>query len=276
MPLYKPSGVFSGEITDPEKLEQEFRKAKNIAENTTSWQWMSSKKSGLEYNTMAENGAGVIVHQKQRAAHLRIGGSSHLNVDARNINRESLKLSEPLDPWYIPYMRGWHDVWGGELNIDWTSSHSELVLISYSFFAYRLASKEESVYTDSSGQYWFDVKVQPRIKFGVSVDGSIVEGSGCGTNNVTSSPETVYGNGSRQKAIVSSSSSVQMLGAGAHLVSPVAGQGPANARDRLNYYKTDEILTAPGEGLNGPNHGVVMVNARLNIFRFPRGRRFGV
>ena len=271
MSLYKPFGIYSGEIVDPDQLTKEFTEAKKIAENTTSWQWMSNTNSGLSYDTMAENGAGVIIEQRQRAAYIDAGKGK--NYDANNIKYNSLPLNAPLNPWYIPYMRGWHHVWGGELNVSWNSSHSELVLIGYSFFAYRLSSKNES---RIDGSNFFSATTMPRIKFGVRVDGAIVEGSGCGTNVSSSSPEIVWGSGSRQKAIVSSSNSVQMLGAGSHTVAPVAGQGPCNITDKDNYYHIKELASNVGEGLHGPSHGVVMVNARLNIVRFPRGRKFGV
>ena len=273
MSLYKPFGISSANTIDPDQLEKEFIEAKKIAENTTSWQWLSSNKSRLKYDTIAKNGAGVIVEQRQRAAYLQ---TDKMNLDGRNINKEALKLKNGLDPWYIPYMRGWHSVWGGELDINWTSSHSELVLIGYSFFVYRLASKDESLTNTANGQWWFSDDVRPRIKFGVKIDGSIIEGSGCGTNVSTNGPEMVWGNGSRQKAIVSSSNSIQMLGSGNHTASPVAAQGPANKTDRNYYYKSDKFLTSPGEGLNGPAHGVAMINARFHIIRFPRGRNFGV
>ena len=84
MSLYKPFGIYSGEIVDPDQLTKEFTEAKKIAENTTSWQWMSSKDSGLNYDTMAENGAGVIVEQRQRAAYIDAGKGK--NYDANNIN----------------------------------------------------------------------------------------------------------------------------------------------------------------------------------------------
>tara|TARA_R100001594_G_scaffold7620_3_gene20488 strand:+ start:3859 stop:4674 length:816 start_codon:yes stop_codon:yes gene_type:complete len=270
MPIYKPFGIFYDESIDRNRLKKEYTEAKNIIEDTTSWQWVSSQQSGLNYDSIAKNGSGVIVEQRQRAGYLDTKG----NMEARNIMAGSLSLDDGLAPWYIPYLRGWHDVWNGELNIEWTSNTAELVLVGYSFFAYRLSSKNESDHW-KRGQYWFADHVQPRMKFGVRVDGSVTEGSGCGTNDSTNGPEMVWGNGSRQKAIVSSSNSVHMLGAGQHLVAPVAGQGPANETDSDYYYRTNEILSSPGEGLNGPNHGVVMVNARLNIIRFPRGQKLG-
>ena len=272
MPLYKPFGILPGEVADYSVLEKEFLEAKKIAKNTTSWQWKSREGTGLNYKDITSNGSGVIVEQRQRAAVLLAGEGE--NNDARNIKYAPTDLSAPLYPWPIPYLRGWKSVWGGELDLEWTSSYSELVLVGYSFFLYRLSSESEGRSQSLGYEGFFDDKIQPRIKFGVNIDGSIVEGSGCGTNEATNGPEMVAGAGSRQKAIVSSSTSVQMLGAGSHRISPVAAQGPANQTDKDNYYRTEEIKTTDGS-LEEPNNGVVVVNARIHVIRFPRGRNFG-
>ena len=289
MSLYKPFGIFPGQVVDQKQLEKEYNEAKKIIKNTTSWQWMSDKSSGLEYAKLAKGGAGVIVEQRQRSGYINAGGGK--NYDATNIDYGELALDAPINPWYIPYLRGWKEVWDGELNLNWTSSHSELVLVGYSFFAYRLGTWGEgtkapgipessedvgSIAGHDTGQWFFGKDTQPRIKFGVRIDGSVVEGSGCGTNNATQAPEMIWGSGSRQKAIVSSSTSVHMLGAGSHEVAPVAGQGPANKTDKDNYYKTDAIKTNYSDDSdNSPNNGVVVVNARIHTIRFPRGRMLG-
>ena len=270
MPLYKPFGILPGEVADYDVLKKEFTEAKNLAKNTTSWQWSSRNNNGLNYKDIASNGAGVIVEQRQRSAVLYAGEGE--NKDATNIKYAPTNLASSTAPWQIPYLRGWMDVWEGELALNWTSSYSELVIIGYSFFAYRLGSTGEGVSTISG---FFDDETQPRIKFGVRVDGSIVEGSGCGTNDATNGPEIVWGAGSRQKAIVSSSTSVQMLSAGSHSISPVAAQGPANQTDKKNFYRTESIKTNDGSSLNEPNNGVAIVNARIHVIRFPRGRNFG-
>lgn len=278
MPLYKPFGIYPGEVADPEQLLKEYSEASKVVENTTSWQWMSDNTSGLEYRRYGKNGSGVIVEQRQRAAFIDAG--SDYQYDATNISGEPLQLQNPLDPWPIPYLKGWQDLWNGELAMSWSSGHSELVLIGCSLFAYRLASKEESLYATTAGDEWyFGESTQPRIKFGVDIDGRVVEGSGPGTNIGTNGPEMTWANGSRQKAIISTTNSIQMLGAGEHRVSPVGAQGPANSTNKEHYYSTDSIKTLFDESEDdrgGPNHGVVVVNARIHTIRFPRARKFGV
>lgn len=289
MSLYKPFGNSKNEVVDPDKLARDWTEARNVINSTTSWQFCSQDKSGLSYSGIAKNGAGVRVLQKQRFAYAYAGQNG--NVDAHNLMSSGSGLSQP---WLIPYLRGYQDVFDGDLKITWTSEEPELVLIGYSMWAYRLSSSQENTnnYTkddplDSKDEstehlgssFYSNADVRVRTILGLRLDGSIIEGSGPGTNVATIGKEATRGSGSREKGIVTSSSSVHLLRAGTHTLSPVAGQTVAakedsgeNAQEKITYFSNGYV---DGEEGNSTNLGVGIINARVHVIRFPRGKMLG-
>lgn len=283
MSLYKPFGNFQNEVVDPDRISTEWSEAKNIANSTSSWQFCSQAKSGLEYSALAKNGSGVRVLQKQRNGYA--GAGLGINEDGH-----FLKTSGG-SAWLIPYLRGYQDVWDGDLKITWTSEESELVLVGYSMWAYRLSSVAEnkhaktwsadspdiSIYVGSSFFDSSDVRV--RTMLGLRLDGTVIDGSGPGTNVATTGKESTRGAGSRAKGIVTSSSSVHLLRAGTHTITPVAGQAIAaneidgvDRQDKITYFANGG---SDGSSGNSTNLGVAVVNARVHVIRFPRGIMLG-
>tara|TARA_Y100001937_G_scaffold11738_4_gene14647 strand:+ start:14487 stop:15377 length:891 start_codon:yes stop_codon:yes gene_type:complete len=295
MPLFKPFGNFANEVIDPEKLSDEWKQAKKVVDSAGSWQFNSNPVSGLTYSSLAENGAGVRTHQKQRYGFAGAGTSMVDDVH----NMDGVNLKKEGSAWLIPYMRGFKEVWDGDLAIEWTSDTPELVLIGYSCWAYRLSSKDErdnnlGYYSERDPDatlkfvtyglgddgvdrgFYFPAGVHVRTQIGMMVDGAVVDGSGPGTNVATNGPESVVGAGSREKGIVTSSTSTQILRAGTHRVSIVAGQGPASKTSNSDYYEgVDMKYYLDDYGDSTPNYGVAILNARVFVVRFPRGKMLG-
>jgi hypothetical protein len=290
MPIYSPNGIFKNEVIDPEQLSQEWSDAKSIIDSTTSWQFMNNR---ITYDQVAADGAGVRVMQKQRGGFIAAGLGR--NADGDYI-REYGKGVDTCTPWLIPYLKGFQEVWDGSLSLEWTSSSSELVLVGYSLWAYRLSSQDENQgnefgpTNDPDGEWrfsnWFGTKTMIRTQLGLKLDGTVIEGSGPGTNVATNNPESVISSGSQEKGIVTSSQSVHLLRAGTHRLTPVAGQGPSqrprgqndgNFRkaNTLKYYDDSGTQHALGGDPAEENTGVAIVNCRVHAIRFPRGKLLG-
>ena len=287
MSIYKPHGNFENEVIDPDKLSKDWQEAKSIIDNATSWQLHGDKTSGLSYSNLGEPGSGVQVLQKQRSGF--IAADMAKNQDGPWLKQYGDGIGGYV-PWMIPYLKGFQEVWDGSMAIEWTSSDPEIVLVGYSMWAYRLASTNENYgrvvnKVEYTGGNWFGGNTFIRTKLGLKIDGSIIEGSGPGTNVATNAPEAVVGSGSREKGIVSSSQAVRLLRAGSHRVTPVAGQGPSELREgqltgeywkgsRLNYFD-QEVNPSTSELYSEENVGVAVVNARVHVIRFPRGKLLG-
>lgn len=287
MSIYKPHGNFENEVIDPDKLSKDWQEAKSIIDNATSWQLHGDKTSGLSYSNLGEPGSGVQVLQKQRSGF--IGADMAKNYDGPWLKEYGQGIKGYI-PWAIPYLKGFQEVWDGSMAIEWTSSDPEIVLVGYSMWAYRLASTNENYgrvvdKVEYTGGNWFGGNTFIRTKLGLKIDGSIIEGSGPGTNVATNAPEAVVGSGSREKGIVSSSQAVRLLRAGSHRVTPVAGQGPSELREgqltgeywkgsRLNYFD-QEVNPDTLDLYSEENVGVAVVNARVHVIRFPRGKLLG-
>tara|TARA_Y100000401_G_scaffold38880_1_gene29431 strand:+ start:18163 stop:19053 length:891 start_codon:yes stop_codon:yes gene_type:complete len=295
MPIYKPKGNFKNEVIDPDRLSDDWVSARNVVENATSWQFLSQEQSGLDYSTLAKSGAGVSVLQKQ--IHSYIAAGQNNAIDGTFLKGPN-KGARGFRPWLIPYLKGFQEVWDGDLNLTWTATSEELVLIGYSSWVYRLSSAHENTgnviggdtstgggigldtfdpddpppgSTTHLGGDFFGEEIRIRIKLGLKLDGRIIEGSGPGTNVATNAPEMHYGAGSREKGIVTSSQSIHLLNAGTHTLSQVAAQAPSTERDLYEYYNIDEIKYSKGK----ENTGVGVVNSRLYVIRFPRGKMLG-
>tara|TARA_R110001583_G_scaffold74292_1_gene205878 strand:- start:15066 stop:15941 length:876 start_codon:yes stop_codon:yes gene_type:complete len=290
MSIYKPHGNFENEVIDPDKLSRDWQEAKSIIDNATSWQLHGDKTSGLTYSNLGEPGSGVQVLQKQRSGYVHAGMNE--NQDGGYLQEYGLGIDKHV-PWTVPYLKGFKEVWDGSMALEWTSSEPELVLIGYSMWAYRLGSTTENLnnrrlngttITDYTQSDWFGT-LGIRTRLGLKIDGTIVEGSGPGTNVATNAPEAIVGTGSREKGIVSSSQAVRLIRAGSHRVTPVAGQGPSEIRagQLTGEYWKGKPMSYSKEGKNpysGKNYseenvGVAIVNARVHVIRFPRGKLLG-
>ena len=268
MSLYLPKGNFQNEVIDPKKLEEEWIEARRIAESADSWQFLCGDSDSLTYSNLAENSAGVKIHQKRKTSFIQAG--YNLSQDGPNLQTRYLgNAPEGYVPWQIPPMKGQNPIWDGGLTLSWESSDTEMVLMGYSMWVYRLSSGLEALASSPAGAY-FDDDVQIRIKTGLRLDGSLIEGSGPGTNIPTNGPEFAFGSGLSQKGFTATSDSIQMLRAGHHTVTPTAGQGPSMTRSRDEYYKTNVMKYN-----DKVKHGVAVVNARVFAIRFPSGKLFG-
>lgn len=282
MSIYKPSGNFKNEVIDPDRLSSEWLEAQRIINDATNWQFCSEKNNGLTVSELARMGNAVKVHQIQKSGYANAGKQgTDSSKDAEGIASEN--NARINDNWLIPYKRGYQNLWDGKFKINWTSSSTELVLIGFSYWMYRLSASSESATNYESGfdmnksaKYW-PSGVEIRIKSGVKLDGSLINGSGPGCNVTTKSQDILDGAGSNEKGICSSSSSIQIVPAGTHELIGVAGQAPAATKNRKSYYKMPQIEYNLGGDLTAyqPNTGVAVINARMHVIRFPRGRMFG-
>tara|TARA_R110001583_G_scaffold97424_2_gene242287 strand:+ start:2958 stop:3797 length:840 start_codon:yes stop_codon:yes gene_type:complete len=276
--IYKPSGNFKNEVVDPDRLSSEWLEAQRIINNATNWQFCSEKNNGLTVSELAGMGNAVEIKQIQKSGYAdagKQGGTAH--KDAEGIHSEH--NARVYDNWLIPYKRGYQELWDGKFKINWTSTSTELVLIGFSYWMYRLSANGESANhggrDEALKDYWDAATI--RIKSGVKLDGSLINGSGPGVNVTTKSQDILDGAGSNEKGICSSSSSIQLVSAGTHELVGVAGQAPATAKNRTSYYRISPIEYNLTSNLTDytPDTGVAVINARMHIIRFPRGRMFG-
>ena len=271
MSLFLPKGNFQNEVIDPEKLEKEWSDARKIAESAGSWQFLSGNSDSLTYSKIAENGSGVKIHHKSTYRYTLAGQTQ--NQDAPTLKSDELTIvDESKRPWQIPPLMGQKEIFDGDLSLSWDSVGTEMVLVGYSMWVYRLSSQYE-VKQDSDwdlSAVYFPSSVQIRVKTGLKVDGSLIEGSGPGMNISTNGPEFVFGSGLSQKGFTATSDAIKMLRAGRHTVTPTAGMGQHLTKDRSSYYKTNTIHFN-----DELKDGVAVVNARVFAIRFPGGKLFG-
>ena len=279
MSIYKPSGNFKNEVIDPDRLSSEWLEAQRIINDATNWQFCSQKNNGLTVSELAGMGNAVKVQQIQKHGFANAGKQgTNSSRDAEGIASEN--NATILNNWLIPYKRGYQELWDGDFKINWTSSSTELVLIGFSYWIYRLSANGETSKANTPEQekanHW-NSGVDIRVKSGVKLDGSLINGSGPGANVTTKSQDILDGAGSNEKGICSSSSSIQIVPAGTHELVGVAGQGPATAKSRSNYYDVSKIEYNLSSDLTAytPDTGVAVINARMHIIRFPRERMFG-
>jgi len=279
MSLYLPNGIFKDEVVDPDQLSEEWADAKKVIDRTSAWQFFAR---GSDYDSLAADGAGVRVMQKQRGGF--VGAGRGANLDGEYLTEYGRGVNGYV-PWLIPYLKGFQEVWDGSLALEWTSSSSELVLVGCSMWAYRLSSEGENwgpevayPIKNYTGSDHFGKNIEIRTQLGLKLDGTVIEGSGPGTNVATNAPESFVGAGTQQKGIVTSTQSIHLLRAGTHRLTPVAGQGPSTYHPGQSggagAYHMSTTLVYYG-GLEEENTGVAVVNARVHAIRFPRGKFLG-
>lgn len=274
MSIYLPYGNFPEEVIDPEELSREWVSAKTIADNTSHWQFTTHKHGNRLSENVVSNGAAVKIVQK--TANTRMGAGrwgSKYHHDANDL--KSANHSTDTDPWLFPYMEGWKNIFHKKLELEWTSEHSELVMFGFSYFSYRLSSK--TAVAHSKGGY-FDGGTFPRVKVAISVNGSVIEGTGPGCNVPVGAADAVRGSGSNVKGFKSVSNCILMLPAGEHTIVPVGMQSLATnigAKDPRNVDPIDYFPSGTMESSNSPDFGVAIVSANFHALRFPRGTYIG-
>ena len=310
MSYFAPFGNFQNETIDPEELALEWQEAKRIATSLTHWQ-MCTEDSGYRFDqTVVKNGASVSVHRSSYwglAGHgtytTATDGELKHHSDAIFLevqNSPGYGGEEPgedtAQAWLIPYLKGMVEVADGNCAVTWQSEFPELVLFSCSWRTYRLSSSDAledngltTPYTgtaedsapfvpqgDVDEAKYFGPDCRPRIKFAVCLDGTNLAGSGPGMNLPTNRYNVLRGQGLGYKTEKSTSTIVQLVPAGVHRASPVAGQFSAAKQDRKFPMKTAEIDYYQGDGKdNSTEFGVSIPACSLSVIRFPRGTMLG-
>ena len=271
MSIFVPKGNFVNDVVDPDGVSEEWDRAKQVADNATNWQFCSQAAGRIRSQDVASNGETVAIIQKHAGGLIGAGHWSYPHQDGRLLKHENRTTDS--SSWLIPYLKGWSDLFDGELKLTWTAKHAELVMIGFSFWWYRLSSE-----TAGADDFYFEENVSPRIKTGISVDGTIIEGTGPGCNVPVSKRGVAFSNGSREKSVRSVSNTVQLLPAGIHTISPVAAQGPAAYIDDKSLFEVETLgYFSHGQSATstGPSAGVAIAQANIHVIRFPRGRMLG-
>ena len=275
MSIYLPYGNFPEEIIDPEELSREWVSAKTVADNTSHWQFTTHQHGNKLAENIISNGAAVKIVQK--TANTRMGAGrqgTQYHHDAKNLKSNQHSLAD--DPWLFPYMEGWKKIFDKDLELEWTSEHTELVMFGFSYFSYRLSSKTAVGASEVGG--YFDGGTFPRVKVGIRVDGSVIEGTGPGCNVPVGAADAVRGSGSNVKGFKSVSNCILMLPAGEHTIVPVGMQSLATnigKNDPRNVEPIDYHVSGTSEASNAPDFGVAIVSANFHAIRFPRGTFIG-
>jgi hypothetical protein len=238
--LFFPNGVMPGEVVDPDKLAQEFLEAASLAGQTGQWQW----KEDILTRTLLRGVDVCRVEQTQ------------INCDL-----QSVQGAEPILPddagadaniWKIPFKRGFQPIGEGTthgtLDLQWSSSYPELVLIVLTCQYVR------ELEACDAGMNPADpcIRIQTRIQ----LDGAILPGTGPFGNPIY----TVRGTGYGQSTAALSTIYVGVIPAGTHVVQGVAAQADNAQVDAAAIFRT----AAPVEK-------VCIGTRNLFVVRFPRG-----
>jgi len=273
---FAPFGNNPGEVISPDELQREFDQARRIADGMTHWQ-MSTSDRAFD-RRIIKTGSSVIVHRREQSSIAGhggdVGGDWPHHADAEYMTWMSSGLS---NVWLIPSQTGWSEIYDGDCSVSWVSEYTELVMFCSSWRSYRLSGKgaggDDAIPERSE---YFGSGTKPRIKIGLMLDGSVIEGSGPGTGVGTSSSDTIIGGGMYVKAVKSSSVVVRLLGAGQHRVSPVAMQHIGQKQNRVHIRQVSELdYFQSGDDSPGTEFGVGIPSCNMTVIRFPRGKWLG-
>jgi len=256
--LFKPFGVKSGGVVDPDVLGNEFQEASRVVNETTWWQWADAAFTDSQIladaNSVEEDGA------------VQVGrGGVTVQMGTDETTRPVL-LSDGTDTpdedlFQIPYNLGSVEI--DDTSVSWTSKYSELLFVAFSFQYVREVLEEMFVSADTHR-----IRTQIRLR----IDGGDLPG--CGPYIVP------FDGNSRGTGIATRSAAPVLVGitvvpAGTHRVWAVAGQRPSEMVDPETDIGMD-FGTPSESGLNmggdeGHNSGVCIGSRRVVVLRFPRG-----
>lgn len=253
--FFMPSGMFTGEVIDPEVLSKEYQRLFRLAARTGQHQWIQDAFASRD---TLKRGDHVAIEFLEQEAHLY---RDPYNAGTYNILTNNPDLSKATgDPnlWQFPYNRGLQEVSdenNAVLAVEWQSAHPELVWVSvdYQFIRNRL---------NEFGQVDQHIRAQLQIY----IDEGQQPGSG---------PYAVplngkfRGTGFARRAGRSRLTALAIVPAGPHRVVVKGGQMPSVESTAEESEPEVDYQEDP------PTEGVCLGNRKLIVVRFPRGGFLG-
>ena len=249
--IFLPKGVKNGEVIDPENISSDFIGASQTLGQTNHYQWAEDT---MTQRVNLESGTHVSVINKQVIGQLQI-----TNTVDPVVGRTGGSPSGGL--WTVPMDRGFQSVTG--VQADWVSPYPELVMICYSMQYY---VGDQAVVNAMLGGSNSRIRFQSLIQ----LDGANIVGTGpYATENSVSFTRGV---GFAHTSLGVSATTVQMVSAGVHSATIVAGQArPDPVLDTLSFFDYDY----KADSGNLDFAGIVIGNRNLIVIRFGRGGWLG-
>jgi len=260
--LFKPFGVKSGDVVDPEVLGGEFQEASRVINETSWWQWadaaftdtqvLADSTSTAEDGVVRVSKTGITAPMGTHVAANPVVVPAPLATPARIPNE---------DLFQIPYNHGLAEI--DDTSVSWTSKYSELLFVAFSFQYIR-----EQLYQLFGSEDTNRIRTQIRLR----IDGGDLPG--CGPYIVPFDGKS-RGTGIAVRSAAPVLVGVAVVPAGTHRVWAVAGQRPSELAAREDSVKPDEPFFGLSEFNKGGDaaheYGVGIGSRRMMVIRFPRG-----
>ena len=154
--LFKPFGVKSGQVVDPDVLANEFQEASRVVNETTWWQWANA--AFTDTQDLASSAGSAAGLQSDAVVHVERNGKSALTQSNHDFEPVLLSnqvrgatsstaatTSDPDDGIYqIAYNRGLLEV--DDTSVTWTSKYAELLFVAFSFQYVRVSICADLMY----------------------------------------------------------------------------------------------------------------------------------
>jgi hypothetical protein len=243
--IFKPFGVASGGVVDPDELAQEFDEASRVANETSQYQWLRD--------------AFGSVNRLKKSGHVTVDTSEqHVDLGATVTGRPKLFSADSPSAqlFQIPYNRGFVEVGeaGGtpaSVGISWTSRYPELVVAIYCL-----------QYIREDRGLFPDVELDIRAQFRIAVDDAPISGTGPFAVPLDGLSRGVGFGG---RAFRSCAVAMLPLPAGRHYVTGYAAQASAIEHKERKLIERTRYLDDP------PFEGVCIGSRRLILLRFKKG-----
>jgi len=258
--LFKPFGVKSGDVVDPDVLGNEFQEASRVTNETTWWQWADAAFTDTE--VLAEGASDDAVVAVERTG-VNVLMQTNLAVEPILIP-DLLSGDLPDEDFFqIPYQRGLVEI--DDTSVSWTSKYSELLFVAFSFQYVR--ERLETIFSTGVAYEVNRIRTQIRLR----IDGGDLPGCGPYVVPFDGSPRGT-GLGARSAAPVLVC--ITVVPAGTHRVWAVAGQKPSEISESEDTPSTTwKGMDEANVGGDDDNHqyGVGIGSRRMMVIRFPRG-----
>ena len=247
--FFKPHGVATGGVIDPDELAQEFDEAARVANETGQYQWLLNAFTSTD---RLRKGSHVVVETSHKHADLK-GGTGTRPIITTAFGAPNSQIFQ------IPYNTGFHEIGGSSaphtVGISWNSRQPEFVVAIYSFQYIRERRDQFPVSA-------FGDTLDFRAQFRIAVDDSPIPGTGPFAVPLDGHPK---GTGFGGRAFRSCAVAMLPLGAGQHYITGFAAQGPAIPLVDKRVIKRTRHLDNP------PFEGICIGSRRLILMRFKKG-----
>lgn len=253
--MYGPRGyVISKAVADPDRMSAEFFNAYRAAALTDQWNW----------------GFGAFPASSDVALEKVIVMTEEVSLDTADdppfedpdiLAYPHVSGGGPSELWYVPFNSSYLEVGDGDMALEWESPYPELVVSNFSFQYVRA-----SLFALTGAA--LVVPVMPRLRMQIQYDGVVIPGTGPYSKAEGSATR---GSGSQERTISAGFTTVQMLPAGEHRVTPVASLGPSVYSTRASDDGDYEYAAIEADLTDY----VAIHNRRHTVIRFAKGAWMG-